>query len=69
MATSANRSRYREGTGQAGQLLVAHAISGRGQRHFDDFELAVGVVGAQHLLVELADRGLRDGVDEAPPFG
>lgn len=44
--------------------------SGRGRgADLDHVEVTEGVAGPQGLLVELADRRLRDGLDEGPPLG
>ena len=44
-------------------------VSDRDDLDLDDLQVAFGVAGAQHLLVELADAGLRDLVDDRPPLG
>ena len=54
---------------------VSHARCALGRRRglrrrqLLDLQLAVGVLPAQHLLVELADAGLRHRLDVGPPLG
>src|SRR5215475_13853335 len=66
---SPSRSSTTVAAGAASTPLGASAPrSNRSLIQLFDNEVAFLMAGAQHLLVELADRRLRDLVDEAPPL-
>src|SRR3954452_19085914 len=67
--TSSQRSSPRRSNTEAARIVVIEDTESSGRSELHHHELAVGVLRAQHLLVELADARLGHLGDERPPFG